>query len=171
METIESDRPAVEIEVPAPRRRPSQRVRRRRLFVLVLASALFASAVGSVIADQVSEDEHFDRLHASLLISRHRAAEVAHDLAQLRHDVAVLMANVKSSTTTWNQNTAQLKAAQFALAVARSDVSQQGTRIAALNTCLGGVQQALNALAINNQATAISELNSVGPSCSTASGG
>jgi hypothetical protein len=103
------------------------------------------------------------------MITHHRTATVVRNLAVLRHDVAVLMAQVASGSTTWSLDTAQLKSAQAVLAVVRAEVSQQSTRIWALHTCLGGVQQALNALAINNQATAVSELNSVASNCAAAS--
>jgi len=136
-----------------------------------VAGALFASVLGYLIDDQVSEHERSDRARTSLVLTRHRTADVVHDLAMLRHDVAVLMAQVGSATTSWGQDAAQLKTAQFALAVVQDDVSQQSSRIGALHTCLGGVQQALNALAVNNQATAISELDSVASSCAAASGG
>ncbi len=131
---------------------------------------LFASTLGYLIDNQVSEQGRFDRAQRSLITTRHRTAQVSGDLAHLRQEVSVLLAQVASGTTTWNQDTAQLKAAQSALAVVREDVSQQSSRIGALHTCLGGVQQALNALAVNNQATAVSALNSVASSCTAASG-
>jgi hypothetical protein len=168
MDTLDSNRSRAEAEAPSVRRRTSWRT---RLILVIVAGALFASTLGYLIDDQVSEQEHFDRARTSLVITRHRTANVAHDLAMLRHDVAVLMVQVGSATTTWGQDTTQLKAAQFALAVVQDDVSQQGSRIGALHTCLGGVQQALNALAVSNQATAISALNSVASSCAAASGG
>jgi hypothetical protein len=135
-----------------------------------MAALLFGSTLGYLIDDQISEHERFDQGHASLLITRYRTASVVRNLGLLRHEVAVLVTQVASGTTTWSQDTAQLKSAQSALASIQADVSQQSTRIGALHTCLGGVQQALNALAINHQATAVSELNSVASSCAAASG-
>jgi hypothetical protein len=166
-DTIDADRPPVRAEVPRSRRGLTWR---KRLILSSVAAALFASTLGYLIDDQISEHERFDRAHASLLITRHRTATVVRNLVLLRHDVAVLMTQVASGTTTLSQDTAQLESAQSALAVLRADVSQQSTRIGALHTCLGGVQQALNALAINSQATAVSELNSVASSCAAASG-
>ena len=139
--------------------------------LVIVAGALFASTLGYLIGDQVSEHEHFDRTRTSLGITRHRTAGVVQDLALLRHDVAVLLAQVQNATTSLNQDTAEVKAAQSALAVVQGDVSQQSSRIGSLHACLGGVQQALNALAIDDQATAVSELNAVASSCSAASGG
>jgi hypothetical protein len=167
MDTLDADRSRVETQGPPRRQRLT---RRKRLILALVATALFASALGYLIDDQISEHERFDRAHTSLLITRHRTTNVVRNLAVLRHEVAVLMTQVASGTTTWSQDTAQLKSAQSALASIQADVSQQSTRIGALHTCLGGVQQALNALAINHQATAVSELNSVASSCAAASG-
>jgi hypothetical protein len=165
-DTIDAYRSPIEAEVP-PRR---HRLRwRKRLILSLVAAALFVSTLGYLIDDQISEHERFDRAHASLMITHHRTATVVRNLAVLRHDVAVLMAQVASGSTTWSLDTAQLKSAQAVLAVVRAEVSQQSTRIGALHTCLGGVQEALNALAINNQATAVSELNSVASNCAAAS--
>jgi hypothetical protein len=166
-DTIDADRSRLEAEVPPRQRRLTWRT---RLILSLVAAALFASTLGYLIDDQISEHERFDRAHASLVITRHRTATLVRNLAVLRHEVSVLMTQIASGTTTWSQDTAQLKSAQSALAVVRADVAQQSTRIGALHTCLGGVQQALNALAINNQATAVSELNSVASSCAAASG-
>lgn len=166
-DTIDADRSGVEAKAPARRRRLTWR---KRLILSLVAAALFASTLGYLIDDQIFEYERFDRAHASLVITRHRTATVVRNLAVLRHEVAVLMTQVASGMTTWSQDTAQLKSAQSALALVQADVSQQSTRIGALHTCLGGVQQALNVLAINNQTTAVSELNSVASSCAAASG-
>jgi hypothetical protein len=168
IDVLDTEEPHILAEGPRTRRR---RTRWIRWTLAIVAGALVASTLGYLIDDQKSENNHYDRVHASLLVTRHRAANVGHDLDVLRHDVAILVAQVGSASTSWNQDTAQLKAARFALAVVQSDVSQQGSRIGSLHTCLGGVQQALNALAVNNQTIAVSELNSAASSCSAASGG
>jgi hypothetical protein len=165
--TLDSDRLRAEPGV-EPRRR--HLTWRTRPIIAAVAAVLFASTLGYLIDNQVSEQGRFDRAQRSLITTRHRTAQVSGDLALLRQEVSVLLAQVASGTTTWNQDTAQLKAAQSALAVVREDVSQQSSLIGALHTCLGGVQQALNALAVNNQATAVSALNSVASSCAAASG-
>ena len=95
---------------------------------------------------------------------------MAQQLAKLRRELEVLVTQVGSDTTAFDQDAAELKAAQSELAATQVDVTQQTTRITALHACLGGVEQALNALAVGNQASAISELTSVATSCSTASG-
>jgi hypothetical protein len=142
-----------------------------RWILAIVAGALVASTLGYLIDDQVSERDHFNRAHTSLVKTRRRSDDVAHDLTALRHDVAVLMGQVASASTSWTQDTSQLKAAEYELALVQSDVTQGSTRIGSLHTCLAGVQQALNALAINNQAVAVSDLNAVSSSCSESAGG
>jgi len=168
MEVIDTEGSPVLLGKPPTTRRQTRWV---RWTLAVLAFALVASTLGYLIDDQKSENEHYDRIHRSLVFTRHRTTDVHHDLAVLRHDVAVLMGQVASTSTSWTQDTSQLKTAQYELAVVQSDVTQGSTRIGSLHTCLAGVQQALNALAINNQAVAVSDLNAVSSSCSESSGG
>ncbi len=127
--------------------------------------------MGFLVSDHVGQDDHFDRLHASLVTTRHHASTEAAELALLRRAVAVLKSQVAADSTTWNQDTADLQAAYAALMLTQADVSQQSSRIGALQLCLSGVRQALNALAIDNQQSAVSSLNAVTSSCTAASAG
>lgn len=158
--------------VPAVRReRPQRRRSLVRWGVALVAAALFLSSLGWLIDDQVQARDQAERAQAALSATRHTATQVARQLAKLRHDLEVLATQVGSDTTAFDQDAAELKAAQSDLAATQADVTQQTSMITALHTCLGGVEQALNALAVGNQASAISELSSVATSCSTASGG
>jgi hypothetical protein len=168
MDLVTSQEVSGVARTPEAKHRP---VRWMPLIVAVLAVALVASILGFLIHDQIAEHHRYARLHAVLGSTRNRSDREADDLAELRHDVAVLAVNLKTDSATWQQDEAQLKAAAAALAVSRADVSQQGSRITALHACLGGVQRALNALAVNNQSGAFADLNSVGSSCAAASGG
>ncbi len=67
-----------------------------------------------------------------------------------------------------NQDASQLLGAQTSLAAAQTHVTQQASLITSLQTCLVGVEQALNALAVGKQAKAIAALNSVSTSCTAA---
>ena len=158
---------------PAPAVRPEPPHRLRSLVrwgVALAAIALFFSALGWLIDDQVHARDQAHQAQAALGVTRHTTARVVQQLAKLRHDVEVLATRVGNDTTAYAQDAAELKAAQSDLATTQADVTQQTSRITALHTCLGGVEQALNALAVGNQASAISELSSVAKSCSTASG-
>ncbi len=77
------------------------------------------------------------------------------ELATVRHDLSVVNGQVSAYTTALAQDTTQLKGVQAALANAQSDVSHQTSTIADLHTCLGGVEQALNALAVSDQNRAV----------------
>ncbi len=157
---------------PPPADAPS-RPRRRSwtgLVLACLAGALFSSVIGYLVADQVTEHQHFARTRSALGLTRHQTAMVKHNLAVLVHDVSLLTAQVGKDSSTWKQDEAQLQAAATALAVTQGDVSKQSSLIGPLHVCLGGVQQALNALAINDQRDAVSALNSVSTSCASAGG-
>jgi hypothetical protein len=155
-----------------PRRRHARRrrVRWMRWVSAVVVGALFATALGVLINDQVAERGQFDRARTALGLAHHRIADVKLDLARLRHDVELLRAQVGSSSAALHQDAAQLEAAKAALVAAQADVSQQGSRIGSLHACLSGVEPALNALAVGDRSTAIAELSSVATSCAAASG-
>lgn len=166
--TLDAQRPAPPDGGLPPSRRPTKWL---RLGLLLMAGALFASILGYLIDDQVAEHEHLDQVRVALSLTRHRSAEVTRDLTQLRHDITLLTAQVAANAATWNQDQGELRAASTALTITQADVSQQSSRITALHACLGGVQQALNALAINDQPSAVAALHSVSSSCTAASSG
>jgi hypothetical protein len=153
---------------PGKSQRPTRRVRR---VLVVLAGVLLVSVLYYLINDRATEQGRFDRASASLVVTRRQTADVNRDLALLRHDVAVLGSQVRAASASWRQELAQLQAAQSTLAVVQSDVSQQSSHISNLRFCLGGVQRALNALAVNKHTEAISALNSVALNCVAASNG
>ena len=142
--------------------------RRGRWIVGILAGALFASALGYLIDDQVQAHGQFDRARTSLGVTRHETSTVSAQLATLRRDLGLLTAQVGSDTTALNQDASQLQGALGDLAAAQAHVSQQSSQIASLSTCLGGVERALNALSVGKKARAIAALQSVSASCSSA---
>jgi septal ring factor EnvC (AmiA/AmiB activator) len=160
----DADRPTG-TEPPPRRRRPSSRV---RWLAGIGAGALLVAALGYLIADQVQARHQFDRAQASLGVTRHQTATVSTQLAGLRRQLAHLTAQVGDDTTALNQDASQLKGAQSALAAALAHVTQQASHISSLQTCLGGVERALNALSVGKRARAISALRSVSSSCSAA---
>jgi uncharacterized protein YlxW (UPF0749 family) len=155
----------------AQKSRPRSGQRRWTVWVLaVIGAAILAALFGSLVDDHISEDQQFNRLHTTLETTHNRANDEATELSDLRHAVTALRSEVGTDTATWSQDTAELKSAYAAFVITQSDISQQSSRIDALHTCLGGVQRALNALATSDQASAVSALDSVSSSCSTASG-
>jgi hypothetical protein len=130
--------------------------------------ALVASAFGYLVDDAVQANHRYDRARVSLATTRHHTAVVSFELAQARADLALLTRQVGNDTTALAQDTSALQGARAALSAAETHVSEQATLATSLNTCLGGVEQALNALAVANQPSAITSLDAVSQSCSAA---
>jgi hypothetical protein len=161
---LETDQPAV---LPAPPGR-SRSSRRTRWIVGVAVGALVAAALGPLIADQVTAYDRYNRAEASLGVTRQKTQTVSAQLADLRHDLSLLQTQVGSDTTALNQDSSQLLGAQTSMHAAQTHVTQQASLITSLQICLVGVEQALNALSVGNQAKAIAALNSVSTSCTAA---
>ncbi len=134
----------------------------------IAAFCVLAATVGYLVADQVDQRHQFNRSEASLTVTRHHIATVAAQLAALQHDLLALGNQVETDTTALNQDESQLKGAQTQLSAAEANVTQQSSMITSLQTCLGGVEQALNALSVDNQLRAFALLESVSSSCTAA---
>ncbi len=80
----------------------------------------------------------------------------------------MLKTQVGNDTTALDQDASQLLGAQTSLAAAQAHVTQQASLIGSLQACLGGVEQALNALSVGRQSRAITTLNSVSSKCTAA---
>ena len=89
-------------------------------------------------------------------------------LQQLSRDLKALKTQVGSDTVALSQDSSQLLGAQTSLSAAQTHVTQQASLITSLQSCLVGVEQALNELAVGNQASAIAALNAVSASCTAA---
>jgi hypothetical protein len=129
---------------------------------------LVGSALGYLLHDAVQANHRYDRARVSLATTRHHTAVVSFELAQARTDLALLTRQVGNDTTALAQDTSALQGARAALSAAETHVSAQATLLASLHKCLGGVERALNALAVANQPRAIAALDAVAPSCSAA---
>jgi septal ring factor EnvC (AmiA/AmiB activator) len=126
------------------------------------------TAAGFVVSNEVQTDHRFDATRQSLDGTRSELAVVRADLASLRTALQVVDGQITQSTTALADDQTQLQDAQTALAQSEGTVSSQVASINVLQTCLGGVTQALNALSVGDQSTAISALNSVTSSCQSA---
>lgn len=155
-------------DVQAARRR---RGRSAKWVGAVAAAAVFGCALGYLVNDEGSANDRYDRSRASLDVTRRNVATVSQELAVARRDLALVTAQVGSDSTALAQDQSQLQAARTALIAAQAHVSQQSSQIGSLHTCLGGVEQALNALAVNQKSNAIFALNAVESSCTQATSG
>jgi hypothetical protein len=148
-------------------------VQRRRVHLWAWAVAFFcmalvASASGYLLHDAVQTNHRYDQARASLSTTRHQSAVTSLQLAQARTDLGLITRQVGSDTTALSQDASALEGARTALRAAEAHASQQATLLDSLHTCLGGVEQALNALAVANQPSAIAALDAVSQSCSAA---
>jgi hypothetical protein len=164
MSLLETDRRPVPT-APARRRRAT---RRARWILCGAAGALLVAALGYLVVDQVQAYDRFGRAQTSLGVTRQRTHTVSVPLAEVRRDLSVLKTPVGSDSTALSQDSSQLLEAQTALAAAQAHVTQQASLIGSLQTCLVGVEQALNALSVGSQPRAIAALNSVSSSCTAA---
>jgi flagellin-like hook-associated protein FlgL len=132
---------------------------------LIAAVALFAAALGIITSNEVQTDRQFDHTNRSLDVTRAHIRSVLGNLGTVQNELQGVNVQVFLTSKALAQDAADLKLAQTELANAQSDVSHQTMVITDLRTCLGGVQEALNALSVADQARAIDALNSVTPSC------
>lgn len=153
---------------PPPHFEPSRRPRRRLWVVVVFSFVLLAAAVGALLLDASHADSRYDHARHALAMTRATTDVVSRDLAAARIDLHLVTQQVGSDTTALAQDTSQLEGAQSSLRAAQAHVFEQASLFNSLHSCLGGVEQALNALAIGNQSKAADALKWVATPCSTA---
>ena len=159
---------AVKVESGPTAVRPSRPIRRRSWILGVSAFVLFAGALGYLAGNETQANTQFDQAHHALIVTRHSIAVVSQDLATVRHDLGVVNGQVAVASTTLTNDASKLAGARTALANAQADVSRQSSAITSLQACLGGVEQALNALSLGDQTRALSALQAVSASCNSA---
>ena len=125
----------------------------------------FAAALIFIAGNESQANTQFDQTHHALDATRHRIDTVTQNLATARHDLDITNGQVAVDSTTLANDDSKLAGARTALANAQADVSRQTSAIASLHTCLGGVERALNALALSDQNQAVDALNAVSASC------
>jgi hypothetical protein len=100
------------------------------------------------------------------------------NLAQLRHDD--VLTTFSDAVTTNQRNLlqasiastlGQLSTTNSSLSTANADVYLQGVSIATLQACLGGVQDALNEIKVNDNGAAAKDVSAVSGPCTALAGG
>jgi hypothetical protein len=132
------------------------------------AVALVAGVAGANLHDAAQANHRYDRARVSLSTIRRHTAVVSLELAQARSDVGLLTRQVAGEQTALSQDVSTLEGARVLLHAAEAHASKQATLAGSLHTCLGGVERALNALAVANLPSAIAALDEVSQSCSAA---
>ena len=153
------------------RDRPERSRKRRpgmRWVIAGLALAVLAATFGYLAGNEVQANTQFDQAHRSLDVTRGHIHSVLSQLTTVKRELAIVNNQVTAASTALAQDTSQLQGVKKALINAQTNVTNQTSTIGDLQTCLGGVEQALNALAVGDQGPAIAALNAVSTSCARA---
>jgi hypothetical protein len=153
------------------RPRPMDQARQVRWVVCIVLFALFAGALSYLVLDEMRANDQVAQTRPTLDAVHAQVSAASQQLAVARRDLSLVSTQLGSDSTALNQDVSQLKAARSTLRTAQSHVSEQTAQIGSLHKCLGGVEQALNALAVKRQGRAIVALNSVSTSCQAAANG
>jgi septal ring factor EnvC (AmiA/AmiB activator) len=161
----------VAVGIPTPRtfdRRQRWFSRRRTWLIRIAVFAAFLAGIGFLIGNAVQADAQYGRAHTALRHSRQQKVNVLSELAAVRQNLRLVNGQVAQTNTALTNDTAQLREVETALANAQSNVSTQQSTISALHSCLGGVEQSLNALSVGDQNSADDALVAVSAACQSA---
>jgi hypothetical protein len=166
-----SAEPTVEVDrfsAGAPQFLQPASVRRTRWIAVAIALVVVAGAIGFFTENEVQANTQFDQTHHSLDVTQRHLDTVLAELASAERNLAVVKSGVVADSAALAKDTSELRGVEKALLSAQANVSHQNSTIGDLTTCLGGVEQALNALAVADQGRAIGALQAVATSCSQA---
>ena len=146
-------------------RRRGRRWGRRRLgwtyaVVIVMLAAVVAVGVSSRAQLHRTDDE--------LTAVRARLHQTVQRARQAEAGLAAVTAQATSAAHLLATETGQLASVQSQLATTEANVFANGVSINDLDTCLSGVEQALNQISLNDQTGAATTLNGVAGSCRAA---
>ncbi len=148
----------------------SPKLLRKKAAALALALAVLGAASVLLVTDLRARAEARRATSAFTLTQVQLAQERAHLLgaqAQMRatvSDVQALAASISQTQTSLASSIAAVSSTERGLVYGGYDIS-------ALNTCLGGVTQALDQVAVGQTAGALSSLGAVSTTCNSAKTG
>jgi septal ring factor EnvC (AmiA/AmiB activator) len=172
MQTGETVSVSVHAHVPVavPTHRPFSRRQRwssHRLIRIAVFAAVVAG-IGFLIGNAVQADAQYGTAHTALRHARQQKVNVLSELAAVTQNLRLVQGQLAQTTTALTNDTAQLREVETALANSQSNVSSQQSTISALHSCLGGVEQSLNALSVGDQNSADNALVAVSADCQRA---
>ena len=141
---------------------------RKRWIIGAFVFAVLAAAMGYVTGNERQANTEFDQTHYALDVTTHRIDTAMADLRTVRHELHIVNGQVSADSTALTKDTALLRGVEKALTSAQATVTRHTSTISDLQTCLGGVEQALDALAVGDQGHAIDALDAVSTSCTNA---
>jgi hypothetical protein len=141
----------------------------RRLWLAIAAFLLVTgSGLGYLVHDERQANTRFDVTHSLLRSTEGQLRAELAAQSDLQNAVFVLESQSTQTGASLAQTTSDLQGVEASLTNERANVAQQGTSIVGLQTCLGGVEQALNALSVGDQRSALAALGAVTSSCQSA---
>jgi hypothetical protein len=138
------------------------------LFVLIV---LVGGGLGYLVGNECQANTQTDQAHATWHTTRHHIDIAVGNLTVIRRELRADNRTIRVVGPALAQDATQVKAVQAALAQAQASVLQQGTTIAGLQACLGGVEQALNAMSVGDLDQAVSHLSAVATPCQQVAAG
>ncbi len=145
---------------------PVGRDRTGRRLVMALSAGLLVLAA-LVVVGAVAHG-NLEHTAAALGVERIRLAQSDAQLNAARHRLTAVQSQSDTAGRALSAASSRLATAQSQLARAQADVSTQGVSISNLDTCLAGVEKALNQLALADQPGAAATLQSVASNCRAA---
>jgi cell division protein FtsL len=132
----------------------------------VYLCAVLLLAVGTVVA--VASHNQLARTQSDLATTRTDLHQTLGRLVVARRHLAATASGSNAAKATLDAESAALAADQKQLATAQANVYSNGVSIGNLDTCLSGVQKALNLISLGNQAGGAVALSDVATSCQSA---
>jgi|GEM_PF-3772017 len=145
---------------------PVNRVVRRR--VRVVAGSVVVALVAFLVISGLQAHGQLDRSSRAFASTRAEERATLDQLARTEASLASVLSQSAAANQTLGSVNGQLAAERNQLSQQQKNLFIQGVSISALDTCLGGVESALNEVALNDQSGAASTLQSVSSSCRTA---
>jgi len=149
-------------------RHTSRPGRRSRRPVALAAFLVIGLSFGFIARNEIQANTQFDQAHHSLSQTDLRIDAVVTDLTAVRHDLRFLSMQIDASQNALSTDTTLLQGIRSALAQAQHDVSETSSYVVNLQTCQVGVEQALNALSVGDEAHAVVALGNVSAPCQNA---
>ena len=156
---------------PVPARTPTQFAAAVRV---ILGSAMVAVLVAALVAAGLLATSAWSARHQARDADRAAAATRAqvrslnHQIDQIDAELARVSARSRGAETALESANRSLAALRFELAATQARQFDQGVSIGAVQSCLGGVQTALNDIALGFPGQATGALHKVAGSCATA---
>ncbi len=140
---------------------------RKKLAAVATALAVLSAAVALSVTDLRGRAEVRRTSHA-LLSTQQRQSQVRAHLVATQAQVSTTASELRALEASIAQDQTSLASSNTKISSIETGLVLGGFDISALNTCLGGVTQALDQVAVGQTKGALASLGSVSTSCNAA---